>query len=76
MKQRYAGIDSEGFLKSMSTTFIAIRNPTNIKAGATANPGIAIKIGPITNDTRNKSPVTHVERPVLPPSFIPAELST
>ena len=60
----------------MSTTAEIIKKPTNRRAGAVANPGMAMKIGDKKIATRNNKPVTMEERPVLPPSATPAELST
>ena len=57
-------------------TEVIIKNPTMINAGAVANPGIAIKIGLNTIDTKNNKEVTTDARPVLAPSETPDELST
>lgn len=75
-RQRYAGIDSVKSSKSILTTALIIRNPTNISAGAVAKPGIAINIGERRIAATNKAPVTTDARPVLPPSATPDELST
>ena len=60
----------------MSTTAEIIKKPTNRRAGAVANPGMAMKIGDKKMAARNSRPVTTEESPVLPPSATPAELST
>ena len=73
---KYAGIASVGALKSISTTADIIRNPTNIRAGAVANAGIAVNIGANRIDIRKRKPVTTEARPVLAPTPTPAELST
>ena len=62
--------------KSISVTDMTIRNPTNINAGAVANPGIAVNTGAKKIARRNRKPVTIDERPVLAPAPTPAELST
>ena len=63
-------------MKSISTTALTIRNPTKIRAGAVANPGIVVNTGANIIAIRNKKPVTTEESPVLPPSATPDELST
>ena len=63
-------------LKSISVTADTIRKPTNTSAGAIAKPGMAINTGDRNIATRKRSPVTIDERPVLPPSATPEELST
>lgn len=73
---RYAGTASVRSLKSISTTADTIRNPTKIRAGAVANPGIVVNTGARKIETRKRNPVTTDESPVLPPSATPAELST
>ena len=76
IRQRYAGIASVGSLKSISATALTIKNPTKIKAGAVANPGIATKTGDKKIAIKNRKPVTTDARPVLAPSATPEELST
>ena len=51
-------------------------DPTKIKAGAVANPGIAVKIGAKKMASKNKMPVTTEAKPVRAPAPTPAELST
>ena len=75
-KQMYAGIASVRLLKSISVTAETIRNPTNTSAGAIAKPGIAMNTGERNIAKRKRTPVTIDERPVLPPSATPDELST
>ena len=72
----YAGTDSAGSLKSISTTAETIRNPTKINAGAVANPGIVVNNGAKMIANKNNNPVTTEESPVLAPSDTPEELST
>ena len=62
--------------KSTLITEDTIKNPTKIKAGAVAKPGIAVKIGAKKMEIRNKSPVTTDDNPVRPPAATPAEDST
>ncbi len=53
-----------------------MKNPTIIKAGAVAQPGIATNNGDKNIASKNNIPVTTAERPVLAPDATPAELST
>ena len=76
IRHRYAGILSVKSLKSISTTALIMRKPTNISAGAVANPGIVVNTGANTIATRKRRPVTTEESPVLPHSATPDELST
>ena len=76
IRHSYAGILSVKSLKSISTTALIMRKPTNISAGAVANPGIVVNTGANTIATRKRRPVTTEESPVLPPSATPDELST
>ena len=62
--------------KSISFTADTIKSPTNIKAGAVANPGIARNTGERGNATMNISPVTTAVRPLRPPTATPALDST
>ena len=67
---RYAGMASDRSLKSTFIMEETIKNPTKIRAGAVAKPGIAVKIGAKNIAIRNKNPVTMDARPVLAPAQI------
>ena len=73
---RYAGTASDRSSKSTPTMADTIRNPTKIRAGAVAKPGMAQNIGEKNMAKRNRKPVTTEERPVLPPAATPEEDST
>ena len=70
IKQRYAGIDSAGSLKSISTTAEIIINPTKIRAEAVAYEGIVVNNGAKITANKNNKPVTTEARPVLAPAQI------
>ena len=76
--QRYAGIVS---VSESSDSFIFvielnIRNPTNTRAGAVANDGIAVNTGASSVDSKNSIPVVTAVRPVRPPAPTPDADST
>ena len=78
MMQRYAGIVS---VSESSDSFIFvielnIRNPTNTRAGAVANDGIAVNTGASSVDSKNSIPVVTAVRPVRPPAPTPDADST
>ena len=53
-----------------------IRKPTDTRAGAVANAGIAMKKGEKKRESRNRMETVTAVRPVLPPSETPAADST
>ncbi len=73
---RKAGTPSVKSEKSIFLTDSIIKNPTIIKAGAVAQPGIAINNGDKNIASKNNIPVTTAASPVLAPDATPAELST
>ena len=62
--------------KSIFVSELAIITPTNISTGAVACVGIDVNIGAKNNASKNINPVVIAVNPVLPPSPIPAALST
>ncbi|MPN65010.1 hypothetical protein SDC9_212789 [bioreactor metagenome] len=71
-----AGIALVKSEKSILVNELAIITPTNINTGAVACVGIAVNTGAKNNDNKNSVPVVTAVKPVLPPSPIPAALST
>ena len=71
-----AGIALVKSSKSIFVSELAIITPTNISTGAVACVGIDVNIGAKNNASKNINPVVIAVNPVLPPSPIPAALST
>ena len=63
-------------LKSIFVMFFSINRPTNTRAGAVANDGIARKIGYSGSASKNRIAEVKAVRPVLPPSATPVVDST
>ena len=70
-RSRYAGIAPAISFQSIFKIDLIIRNPTIIRAGAVAKPGIAMNIGAQTRETRNQSAQISEDKPVLAPALIP-----
>src|SRR4051794_18272469 len=73
---RNAGIPRPSSSHGMRLTRVTILQPTTIRAGATACGGTTPTAGHEASEARKSRPTTTLVRPVLPPSAMPAALST
>ena len=71
-----AGIASEKSSQSTAVVLETIITPTITNAGPVAAAGIARNSGPKNSDSRKQIAITTAVNPVLPPTAIPAILST
>ena len=73
---RKAGILSENSLSLIFLTGLIINDPTRINAGAVAAAGTIKNTGAKNKAITKNTAVKNAVSPVLPPSVIPAALST
>src|SRR4051812_40922494 len=73
---RKAGTASPRYFQLMSTTAVAIMEPTRMRTDPVAYGGIDAKMGAKKTEMKKRKPAETETRPVLPPSEIPAPDST
>ena len=73
---RKAGIASPWYFQLISVVALVIKAPTMTRVHPVAQGGMEAKMGAKKTAMKKQMPVTQDVRPVLPPSEIPAPLST